>query len=111
MKNEIWEKVFTFFMDLRCSEKHRKSRVELESCVAEKKKLEILQKEYTRIEELLSEKDKLTLHEYVEQLKQVSFEEQQEAYCQGIIDTLQILSGMGLLPINEDIQKLIEKMQ
>ena len=41
----------------------------------------------------------------------MSFEEQQEAYCQGIIDTLQILSGMGLLPINEDIQKLIEKMQ
>ena len=64
MKNEIWEKVLTFLMDLRCSEMHRKSRVELESCAEEKKKLEILQKEYIRIEELLSEKDKLTLHEY-----------------------------------------------
>ena len=111
MKNEIWEKVFAFLVDLRCSEMQRKSRVELESCVAEKKKLEILQKEYTRIEEVLSEKDRMALQEYVEQLKQVSFEEQQEAYCQGIIDTIQILAGVGLLPMNEDIQKLIEKMQ
>lgn len=111
MKNEIWEKVLTFLMDLRCSEMHRKLRVELKSCATEKKKLEILQKEYTRIEEVLSEKDRMALQEYVEQLKQVSFEEQQEAYCQGIIDIIQILAGVGLLPMNEDIQKLIEKMQ
>lgn len=111
MKNEIWEKVFTFLMDLRCSEIQRKSRVELESCAKEKKKLKMLKKEYTRIEELLSEKNRMALQGYIEQLKQVSFEEQQEAYCQGIIDTMQILVGMGLLPINEDIQKLIEKMQ
>ena len=111
MKNEIWEKVLTFLIDLRCSEMQRKSKIDLESCVAEKKKLEILQKEYTRIEELLSEKDRMVLQEYVEQLKLVSFEEQQEAYCQGIIDTIQILAGVGLLPMNEDIQKLIEKMQ
>lgn len=91
MKNEIWEKVLTFLMDLRCSEMQRKSRIDLESCVAEKKKLEILQKEYTRIKEVLSEKDRMALQEYVEQLKQVSFEEQQEAYCQhyeGYIITL-----------------------
>ena len=110
MKNEIWEKVFAFLVDLRCSEMQRKSRVELESCVAEKKKLKILQEEYVMIKELLSEKDKLILEEYVNQIKQVSFEEQQEAYCQGIVDILQVLAGLQLIPIDEDIQNLIEKL-
>lgn len=111
MENKIWEKVSAFLMDLRCADMQRKSKVHLESCIEEKKKLEILQEEYTKIKQNLPDKEKLTLQEYVNQLKQVAFEEQQETYCQGIIDTIQILSGMGLLSINEDIQKLIEKMQ
>ena len=53
----------------------------------------------------------MALQGYIEQLKQVSFEEQQEAYCQGIVDTLQIMSGLQLIPMNENIQKLIKKLQ
>ena len=45
------------------------------------------------------------------QLQQVAFEEQQEAYCQGIVDSLQILSGLQLIPINENIQNLIKKLR
>lgn len=51
------------------------------------------------------------LEEYVMQLQQVAFEEQQEAYCQGIVDTLQIMSGLQLIPMNENIQKLIKMLQ
>lgn len=46
MKNEIWEKVLTFLMDLRCSEMQRKSRIDLESCVEEKKAGDITKRIY-----------------------------------------------------------------
>lgn len=37
------------------------------------------------------------IEKYVEQLGTVAFEEQQEAYCQGIVDCIQIMTGMGLI--------------
>lgn len=51
------------------------------------------------------------IEEYVTQLQKASFEEQQEAYCQGIVDTLQILSGLQLLPMNENVQNIIKKLR
>ena len=41
----------------------------------------------------------------------VSFEEQQEAYCQGIMNCVQILVGLGLLEMNGKITQAIEKLK
>lgn len=111
MSNEVWERVAEFLMDLRCSDMQRESRIHLDGCVNEKKKLRGLKDEYVKTCANISVKEQEVIEEYMFQLQRVSFEEQQEAYCQGIVDTLQILSGLQLIPMNENIQKLIEKLR
>ena len=59
----------------------------------------------------LSELQQKTICNYIEQIQAVSFEEQQEAYCQGIIDCVQILSGLGLLESDGKIERAIEKLK
>lgn len=111
MTNEIWERVVEFLADLRCSDMQRESLVHLESYNIEKEKLNILKGEYAKTCGSIAIEKQEVIEEYVTQLQKVSFEEQQEAYCQGIVDTLQILSGLQLIPMNEKIQKLIEKFR
>lgn len=111
MSNEVWERVVDFLTDLRCSDMQRESLVHLDGCNIEKEKLSALKPEYAKACGSISAEKQKAIDEYVMQLQQVSFEEQQEAYCQGIVDALQILSGLQLLPINENIQKLIEKLR
>lgn len=59
----------------------------------------------------LSELQQRTICNYIEQMQTVSFEEQQEAYCQGIIDCVQILSGLGLLETDGKIEGTIKKLK
>lgn len=111
MNNEVWEKVATFLMDLRCSDMQRSGLVHLKSCLTEKEKLKELQGQFDRYFENMFGEEQEIIGEYIKQLQQVAFEEQQEAYCQGIVDALRILSGLQLLPLNENIQKLIDKLR
>lgn len=111
MSNEVWERVVDFLVDLRCSDMQRKSLVHLDGCKIEKEKLNALIPEYAKTCGSIAIEKKEVIEEYVTQLQKVSFEEQQEAYCQGIVDALQILSGLQLIPMNENIQKLIEKLR
>lgn len=111
MSNEVWERVVEFLVDLRCSDMKRESLVHLDSCNIEKEKLNALKAEYAKTCSSISVEKQKAIEEYVVQLRQVSFEEQQEAYCQGIVDTLQILSGLQLLSMNGNVQKLIETLR
>ena len=111
MSNEVWKRVVEFLVDLRCSDMQRESLVHLENCSIEKEILNALKAEYAKTCGSISVEKQKVIEKYVVQLQQVSFEEQQEAYCQGIVDTLQILSGLQLLPIDENIHKLIEKLR
>jgi hypothetical protein len=108
MTNEVWERVVEFLADLRCSDMQRESLVHLDSCNIEKEKLNALKGKYAKTCDSIDIEYQKIIEEYVTQLQKVSFEEQHEAYCQGIVDTLQILSGLKLLPMNEKVQKLIE---
>ena len=111
MRNEVWEKVTDFLQELRCSDMQRTGLVHLDNCIAEKEKLKLSKAQYVKCLDNISAQEKEIIEEYVMQLQQVAFEEQQEAYCQGIVDALQILSGLQLIPINENIQNLIKKLR
>ena len=111
MRNEVWEKVADFLQELRCSDMQRTGLVHLDNCIAEKEKLKLSKAQYVKCLDNISAQKQKIIEEYVMQLQQVAFEEQQEAYCQGIVDALQILSSLQLIPMNEKIQKLIEKLR
>lgn len=111
MENQVWEKVILFLKELRCEDIKRKSIIHLDSCQREKKDLEMFRKMWEREEKNLSETQQKTISNYIEQMQAVSFEEQQEAYCQGIIDCIQMLSGLGLLQTDGKIRHAVEKIE
>jgi len=51
------------------------------------------------------------LEQYMEQMLSKSFAKQQEAYLQGILDAFQILSGLGILLSNQNVEKLIAHLE
>lgn len=88
MRNEVWEKVADFLQELRCSDMQRTGLVHLDNCIAEKEKLKLSKAQYVKCLDNISAREQEMIEEYVIQLQQVAFEEQQEAYCQGIVDLL-----------------------
>lgn len=111
MENQIWEKVALFLKELRCEDIKRSSIIHLDSCKNEKEYLKGLKEVYDKEIAGLSEKHKKGISDYMEQLQVVSFEEQQEAYCQGIIDCIQMLFGLGILEADKKIIQAIEKIK
>ena len=111
MENQVWVKVSLFLKELRCEDIKRNSVIHLESCQKEKKALKIVRQIWEKEQKNLSELQQKTICKYIEQIQAVSFEEQQEAYCQGIIDCVQILSGLGLLESDGKIERAIEKLK
>ena len=111
MENQIWEKVALFLKELRCEDIKRSSIIHLDSCRNEKEYLKELKKVYDKEIVNLPKEQKKNIFDYMEQLQVVSFEEQQEAYCQGIMDCVQILMGLGLLEMNGKITQPVEKLK
>ena len=111
MENQIWEKVALFLKELRCEDIKRSSIIHLDSWRNEKEYLKELKKVYDKEIVNLPKEQKKNIFDYMEQLQVVSFEEQQEAYCQGIMDCVQILVGLGLLEMNGKITQAVEKLK
>ena len=97
MMNHIWNKVYNFLNELRCENKSESIVVQLENCSKEKDILESQMQVYQDTLQKVPDIERKIIEKYVEQLDAVAFEEQQEAYCQGIVDCIQIMTGMGLI--------------
>lgn len=107
MENQVWEQVTAFLKDFRCSDMDRSNAVHLRECMEEKEVLRGMRKAYDSLMAQLSQERKEFLKEYLEQIESVSFEEQHEAYCQGIVDCIQILVGLGLLDEDEKLKSFL----
>ena len=47
----------------------------------------------------------------MEALKHQAFITEEQAYCQGYVDCIQLLAGVGLLENNPEIEKIVEKLK
>lgn len=95
--NRIWEQVAGFMQQLRCENLSEKSVVQMPG---QKAVQEELGKAEVRGEELLKqmqEKERGIIQEWMERLEDNASVEAQQAYCQGYVDCILLLSGMGLL--------------
>ena len=104
MENEVLKQVLDFLKELRCTNMQRESLVRLESCNTEKKLLQEMKIGYYEVVNQCNKEQRMIMEQYVEQLKAVSFEEQQEAYCQGLVDAVQILAGLHLLAGSKPVE-------
>lgn len=107
MKNEVIEKLELFLQNLRCEDVKRETLVHLDSCREESERLAELEEAYRQVIDRLDRRSRTILEHYTEQILFKGFAEQQEAYLQGLLDSFQILCGLGILSTNENVEKII----
>ena len=62
-------------------------------------------------EELRSEsEDREFLEDYMDAVDHAHYKEEQRAYYQGIVDAIQILEGLGIIPKTEKVRKLLRRI-
>ena len=110
MQNKIWEQVGQFLNRLRCENVTRDTAVEVPGYRETQKKMEGLREKcVVMIQQLPQEQQQLIL-EWMTSLEDMNSLEGQKAYCQGYVDCILLLSGMGVLQQDlsqEEIQKWI----
>ena len=111
MENKVTEKLVLFLQNLRCEDAGRETLVHLASSKREKEDLGNLCAGYEKLKERMSAADKDYLEKYMEQAERAAFEEQQEAYLQGMLDAFQILQGTGVIRASEKVENLIRQIE
>ena len=97
MNNEVLEKMLQFLNQLRCEQKNRKSTIKIPGLKEREKEMELLLIECEKVFECLSWKDKQKIEMWIEKKEEVCYMQEQKEYCQGYVDCILILSGLGLL--------------
>lgn len=110
MTNEVMEKLEIFLQNLRCENRNRETFVHLENCRIEMEKLQKQREVFVQTLNKADSSERKILEGYIEQMQAAAFEEQQEAYLQGFIDAFQIFCGTDLITVNEDVRKIISKL-
>ena len=97
MRNKIWERVGQFLNRLRCENVTRDTAIEVPGYRETQDETERLREKCEAvIRQLPQEQGKLLL-EWMAKLEDMNSLEGQKAYCQGYVDCILLLSGMGLL--------------
>ena len=97
MQNKIWEQVSQFLNRLRCENVTRNTAVEVPGYRETQDDMERLREKCEVTIQQLSQEQQRLLLEWMEKLENMNSLEGQRAYCQGYVDCILLLSGMGLL--------------
>lgn len=111
MQNIVWEKIGTVLNTLHCEDVKRESYIRLpeaEEALRLKKEAE---EELEDVLEVMTSDQKVCIENYIDSLNHQAFVEEQKAYCQGYVDCIQLLAGLGILKSNPDVERLIEKIR
>lgn len=108
MQNEVWSEIGMFLNSVRCENVNRSSYIHFpEAKEAEQIKKAAYEKLVMRMDRLDTDQ-RQAIENYIEVLQHRAFVAEEQAYCQGYIDCIQLLAGLGILKKNPDIEKLIE---
>lgn len=111
MTNEIWEQVGQFLNRLRCENVTRNTAVEVPGYREMQDELEKLREKSETMIQQLPQEAKRILMQWMEKLEDMNSLEGQKAYCQGYVDCILLLSGMGLLRQDLPQENLIKWIQ
>ncbi len=110
MQNKIWEQVGWFLNRLRCENVTRDTAVEVPAYRKTEEKMEELREKCKVTIQQLPQEQQQLIWEWMEILEDINSLEGQKAYCQGYVDCILLLSGMGVMRQDlslEEIQKWI----
>lgn len=111
MQNKIWEQVGQFLNTLRCENVTRDTAVEVPGYKTTQYEMEELRKKCEEIVQQLPQKERQMLWNWMGKLEDMNSLEGQKAYCQGYVDCILLLSGLGLLRWDLSSEKIIKWIQ
>ena len=112
LQNKIWKQVSQFLNKLRCENVTRNTAVEILGYKETQQEVEKMHEECEKIIHSLAQKEQQVLLEWMSKLEDMNSLEGQKAYCQGYVDCILLLSGLGLLRQDispEEFMKQIER--
>jgi hypothetical protein len=111
MQNVIWEKIGTILNMLHCEDVKRESYLHLPEADEALRLKKEAEKDYGAVLDTIAPEQRKLIETYIDSLNHQAFMEEQKAYCQGYVDCIQLLSGLGLLKSNPDVEGLIQKIK
>ncbi|MDO4554661.1 MAG: hypothetical protein Q4B70_05900 [Lachnospiraceae bacterium] len=109
--NDVYEALSGFLEDLRCDSGEREYSVRTEEMKSADEELKRRTPKYEDYLDRIPAKDKQFLVRYMEVVDHAHFHEEQRAYYQGIVDTIQMMEGLGLVEKSNKMKKIVEKMK
>lgn len=97
MQNKIWEQVGQFLNRLRCENVTRNTSVEIPGYKETQEEMEQLHEKCEAVMQQFPQEQQKLFLEWMAKLGDMNSLEGQKAYCQGYVDCILLLSGMGLL--------------
>lgn len=111
MQNKIWEQVGDFLNRLRCENVTRDTVVEIPGYGDVQQELEEMRGTCEAIIRSLPEDQQQSLLEWMAKLEDMNSLEGQKAYCQGYVDCILLLSGLGLFRQELSPEELMKQIQ
>ena len=108
MQNKIWEQVGQFLNRLRCENVARNTAVDVPGYKETQEKMERLREKCETAVQQLPQEQRQLLLEWMVKLEDMNSLEGQKAYCQGYVDCILLLSGMGLLRPDLSTEELMK---
>ena len=108
MQNKIWEQVGQFLNRLRCENVARYTAVEVPGYKETMEEMERLREKREAAMQQLPQEQRQLLLEWMAELEDMNSLEGQKAYCQGYVDCILLLSGMGLLRQDLSTEELMK---
>lgn len=111
MQNKVWEQVIQFLNRLRCENVSRDTAVKIPEYEEVERDLEELREKCEEMIQQLSQEEKQMLLKWMAKTEDMLSLEGQKAYCQGYVDCILLLSGLGLFRQEISPEELMEKLQ
>lgn len=111
MQNKVWEQVGYFLNKLRCENVTMDTAVEVPGYRDTQQELEEIRETCEEIVRSLPEDQWQTLLEWMAKLEDMNSMEGQKAYCQGYVDCILLLSGLGLFRQEISPEELMKQIQ
>lgn len=111
MENDIWNEISSFLNQLRCENINRESYIYFQELANIQLKKKMEKEKVNKLLDHISNEDREKLKQYREILEEEAFVSEQRAYCQGYVDCIQLLAGLGLLKKSTDMEKIISEMK
>lgn len=111
MDGTLWEKVEQFLYQLHYEDTDRVSHYESKAYLAALQEKEARVPPFREAIAQLPERERHAVQEYLDVEERCVYEENQQAYVQGIADCIEILSGAGMLKTRKTAAEILTEMQ